>query len=84
MGMSAELRNSCQYQGTKIDDAIPTSTNKPDEFIFCFNRQGVLLLSIQCGNFISWVDIILVAAGYCGPQKKKKKKKWIQLIEFQL
>ena len=82
MGMSAELRNSCQYEGTKIDDAIPTSTNKPDEFIFCFNRQGVLLLSIQCGNFISWVDIILVAAGYCGPQKKKKK--WIQLIEFQL
>lgn len=82
MGMSGDLRNSCQYQNLKIDNAITTTTNKPDEFIFCFNRQRFLLLSIQCGNFISWVDIILVAAGYCGPQKKKKKRIW--LIEFPL
>lgn len=68
-------------QSTKIDDAITTTKNKPDECIFCFNRQRFLLLSIQCGNFISWVDIILVA-GYCGPQKKMNMADWASTVTF--
>ena len=73
-------------QNIKIDDAITTTKNKPDEFIFCFNRQRFLLLSIQCGNFISWVDIILVA-GYCGPHTHTQKKKknmadWASTLTF--
>ena len=53
MGMSAELRNSCQYQSTKIDDAIPTSNNKPDEFIFCFNSTCLTYELFNKLEFIS-------------------------------
>ena len=73
MGMSGDLRNSCQYQNLKIDNAITTTTNKPDEFIFCFNRQRFLLLSIQCGNFPGWTLFLLLLVTVVHKKKKKKK-----------
>lgn len=55
---------------------IPTS-NKSDEFIFCFNAQRFLLPSLQLDTFNFRVGITAAAAGYWDPHENEHG--WLSL-----
>lgn len=85
MGISAIPKKFMPISEYKNNDhmaALTTTTTKPDEFIFCFNRQRFLLPIIQLNNFIFWVDITPVLLAIV--VHTKNKHGWLNLNSYTL